>query len=108
MSDFDPFEKPAASHPRRMTEPSDLAAIRTNATINSETYQPEVWRVQKDVIYAAIPAVEAGLEYAKESLCIHDQSYGREIGRYKRVAAMIESDIAQMEGALLMLRACGP
>lgn len=62
-------------------------------------YMREIWRVEKDVIYAAIPAVESGLEYARECLTSH---------KNKTWAETMERDIRHMERTLAMLRACGP
>ena len=71
-------------------------------------YIPEVWRVEKDVIYAAIPAVESGLEYARECLITHDSALGRTTYKNKTWAETMERDIRHMERTLAMLRACGP
>ena len=70
-------------------------------------YQPEIWQVEKDVIYAAIPAVDAGLEYAKELLATHDRDLGRTTLKNKTWAETIEADIRHMTRTLEMLRACG-
>ena len=74
----------------------------------SDSYQPEIWQVEKDVIYAAIPAVEAGLEYARECLTTHDSSLGRTTHKNKTWAETMEKDIRNMERTLATLRACGP
>ena len=71
-------------------------------------YIPEIWRVEKDVIYAAIPAVESGLEYARECLTTHDSALGRTTHKNKTWAEAMERDIRHMERTLAMLRACGP
>ena len=73
-----------------------------------DTYLPEIWRVEKDVIYAAIPAVEAGIEYARECLAQHDATLGRTTLKNKVWAGTIERDILQMGITLEMLRACKP
>jgi hypothetical protein len=70
-------------------------------------YQPEIWQVEKDVIYASIPAVEAGLEYAKELLAALDRDLGRTTLKNKTWAETIEADIRHMTRTLEMLRACG-
>jgi len=72
------------------------------------TYIPEVWRVKKDVIYAAIPAVESGLEYARECLAAHDSALGRTTRKNRTWAETMERDIRHMVRTLAMLRACGP
>jgi hypothetical protein len=77
--------------------------IRTTAK-----YQPEIWRVEKDTIYAAIPAVESGLEYARECLAQHETALGRTTLKNKTWAETMEKDIRHMERTLEMLRACGP
>ena len=71
-------------------------------------YIPEVWFVAKDVIYAAIPAVESGLEYARECLTTHDSALGRTTHKNKTWAETMEKDIRHMESTLAVLRACGP
>ena len=72
------------------------------------TYQPEIWRVEKDTIYAAIPAVESGLEYARECLAHHESALGRTTLKNKTWAETMEKHIRHMERTLEMLRACGP
>lgn len=69
-------------------------------------YKPEMWTIQKDVIYAAIPAVENGLEYARECLITHDSALGRTTLKNKSWAETMEKDIRQMESALAMLKGC--
>jgi len=80
----------------------------TRDIVNAESlaqYQPEIWPVAKDVIYAAIPAVEAGLDYARECLLTHDTSSGRTTLKNKTWAEHIEDDMRNMQVALSMLRA---
>jgi hypothetical protein len=78
-----------------MSEPSGYA------------YVPELWSIQKDTIYAAIIAVEAGIEYARECLSTHDSTLGRTTRKNKAWAETMEADIRSMEHALAMLRAGG-
>ena len=73
-----------------------------------EGYIPEIWRVEKDVIYAATPAVEFGLEYARECLATHDSALGRTTHKNKTLAESMERDIRHMERTLAMLLVCGP
>lgn len=73
-----------------------------------ENYTPEMWSVRKDAIYAAIVAVQDGLEYARECLVTHDKALGRTTLKSRRWAESIERDIAHMESTLKMLRECGP
>jgi hypothetical protein len=68
------------------------------------TYEPEMRTVQKDVIYAAITAIETGLDHARENLAQFDATYSRCRPRHKREAEFIEAEIAQMEAALDGLR----
>jgi hypothetical protein len=75
---------------------------------NIDTYQPEIWHVEKDTIYAAIPAVASGLECARECLAQHDSALGRTTLKNKTWAETLEKDIRHMERTLLMLLACGP
>lgn len=81
--------------------------IGCSAWLGPSTYQPEIWRVKKDTIYAAIPAVESGLEYARECLAQHETALGRTTLKNKTWAETMEKDIRHMERTLQMLRACG-
>lgn len=76
--------------------------------MTQQTYIPEIWQVKKDTVYAAITAVDFGLEYARECLADHDMLNGRMIHRHKRWAETMESHIQQMERTLKELRECGP
>ena len=67
-------------------------------------YQPEMWTVEKDTIYAARNAVEAGLEYARECLAQHESILGRTTYKNKSWAETMEDDIRRMECALDDLR----
>lgn len=70
------------------------------------TYQSELWQVKKDTIYAAITAVEDGLEFAKSSLEEHDLNFGRTTKKNKSWAETIEASIRHMELTLKMLKGC--
>lgn len=74
----------------------------------SSSYVAEVWGVEKDVIYAAIRAVDSGLEYARECLATHEVSLGRTTLKNKTWAETMEKDIRHMARTLEILRACGP
>ena len=70
-----------------------------------QAYEPEMRTVQKDVIYAAITAIETGLEYIRDDLAEYkaDPRYDSP----KRVAYCVarqKAEIAQMEAALAGLR----
>lgn len=69
-------------------------------------YKPETWTINKDIIYATIPALETGLEYARECLAAHDSALGRTTYKNKNWAETIEKDISNMENVLTMLRKC--
>lgn len=71
-----------------------------------QEYQPEMWNVKKDAIYAAITAVTSGLEYAREALVTHDVSLGRTTHKNRSWAKTMENDIRQMEHALSLLKEC--
>jgi hypothetical protein len=92
---------------KRRVETSEQMAVRSNPLLVPTCYQPEIWQVEKNVIYASIPAVEAGLEYAKELLAAHDRDLGRTTLKNKTWAETIEADIRHMTRTLEMLRACG-
>ena len=79
---------------RKALGPSDAA------TCSAFTgYIPEVWEVKKDAIYAAIHAIESGLEYARQCLTEHDAALGRTTHKNRTWAETIEGDIRQMENA---------
>ena len=90
------------------TQDINAEAVRSSDWLGPLTYQPEIWRVEKDTIYAAIPAVESGLEYARECLAQHETALGRTTLKNKTWAETMEKDIRHMERTLEMLRACGP
>lgn len=69
-----------------------------------QEYQPEMWTVKKDDIYAAITAVESGIEYAQMCLSEHDKSLGRTTLKNKTWAEQMESDLRQMANAHKSLR----
>lgn len=70
----------------------------------NQTYIPEIWKIEKDTIYAAISALKLGLEYAKETLIIHDQQLGRSLKRHREWAENIEIDIKEIQQALDKLK----
>ncbi len=72
------------------------------------SYIPEIWSVEKDTVYSAIYAVEAGLEYTKECLANHDLALGRTTLKNKTWAETMEKDIRRMEVTLKNLKECGP
>lgn len=76
--------------------------------MNRPCYTPEIWSVKKDVIYAAITAVGAGLAWTRECLSAHDSANGRTTRKNRTTAEIMESDIRHMEATLKMLRECGP
>ncbi len=71
-----------------------------------QNYIPEIWQVCKDTIYAAIAAVEDGLEFAHEVLVAHDTNLGRDMKKNKVWAETIEASIRQMELTLKLLKDC--
>ena len=73
----------------------------------SQQYTPEIWPVEKDVIYAASKAVSDGLYYAKEALLLHDASLGRTTRKNKAWAETMEAEIRHMQRTHQTLLACG-
>jgi len=94
------------SDPHVIEQPEALPVVACSDLLGAQTYQPEMWTVEKDVIYAAIPAVEAGLEYTQELLAHHEVSLGRTTRKNKLTAEAMERDIEQMRRALDSLRKC--
>lgn len=72
--------------------------------MSNESYQPEMWTVKKDDIYAAIEAIKSGIEHTRGALADHDATLGRTIAKNKWWAEQMEADIAQMETALKNLQ----
>lgn len=69
-----------------------------------QQYQPEMWTVRKDDIYAAIAALEAGLENSRENLTKHDADVGRTTRRNAAWAKLLERDIESISRVLARLR----
>jgi hypothetical protein len=66
-------------------------------------YQPEIWAVKKDDIYAAKSALTDGIAYAKELLSNHDRDLGRAHRSNKIAAEHMEQAIKDMENVLARL-----
>ena len=81
-----------------------LPALALATGSGFQEYQPELWTVKKDDIYAAIHAVQNGLEYARECLTTHESNLGRTTLKNKLWAERMEDDIRQMERLLANLR----
>jgi len=78
--------------------------VRESSTM--QTYQPEMWSVQKDVIYAAIVDIADGIEFADELLCTHDRDLGRSTKKNREWAETLEQSIAHMKRTLEQLKQC--
>jgi len=65
-----------------------------------QSYEPEMWTVRKDYIYAAIAAIKNGIEYAQMCLAEHDSALGRTTIKNRNWAETMEKDIRQMKQAL--------
>ena len=70
-----------------------------------EIYRPELWVVNKDSIYAAIYALELGLEYSQALLIDRDSQLGRTHPCNRSAAVQMELHIGAMKKALKMLKA---
>lgn len=75
------------------------------ASSGLQEYQPEMWTVRKDDIYAAHAALRDGIEYTRELLAIHDRDLGRDHRSNRIAAEHMEKAIAGMQCALIGLRA---
>ena len=72
--------------------------------MNQIHYEPEMWTLKKDVIYAAQEALKIGIENTEELLARHDAELGRE-HRHNRMTAMaMAEEIAEMKRALENLK----
>ena len=67
-------------------------------------YQPEMRAVEKTVIYNAIEALKAGLEYAEEALILHDQQLGRTTRKNTELAKIIEREVAMIKKSIEELK----
>lgn len=56
------------SDPNVIEQPEARPVVACSDLLGAQNYQPEMWTVAKDVIYAAIPALEFGMEYTQELL----------------------------------------
>ena len=59
------------------TPKPNFEPLAASVLLGPLAYVPEIWRVEKDTIYAAIPTVESGLGYARECLAHHEEVLGR-------------------------------
>jgi len=66
-------------------------------------YQPEIWSMLKDSIYAAQHVIRLGLENTQELLVTHDINRGRGTKSNRLTAERLENDIKQMQNALAEL-----
>lgn len=67
-------------------------------------YEPEMWTLKKDVIYAAQEALKIGIENSEELLADYDARYGRDHRSNKMSAERMEKEIAEMKLALEKLK----
>lgn len=67
-------------------------------------YQPELWTMRKDDIYAARMALTDGIAYTRELLANHDRDLGRNHRSNKIAAEHMEKAITAMQCALIGLR----
>lgn len=73
-------------------------------TLTPQAYQPECWLMQKDSIYAARTALQAGLENTQELLADHDARLGRTTRGNRCTAERLEAEIREMQAALEKLK----
>lgn len=89
---------------------AELEALEARRCAPAETfakvaeYQPEVWTVKKDAIYAAKSALAEGAAYTQELLANHDRDLGRTTHSNKLTAGHMEKAIADMLRAMTGLR----
>lgn len=69
-----------------------------------QVYQPELWVVRKDSVYAAISALEANLLHLRQALADHDKNVGRTLVKDRTWAEKLEQDIESTSKALMALR----
>lgn len=83
---------------------TDKAAVCDALVRAPNEYRPELLTVKKDYIYAALYAVQNGLDYARECLITHDSNLGRTTLKNRTWAERMEEDIRHMESTLTNLR----
>ncbi|NCA94154.1 MAG: hypothetical protein EOM84_03135 [Sphingobacteriia bacterium] len=67
-------------------------------------YQPEMWTIAKDHIYAAISAIQIGLENTEELLVDHEEKVGRTTRKNRLEAERLEKELDQMKSTLIGLQ----
>ena len=67
-------------------------------------YEPEIWTIKKDAIYAAHEALKIGIENSEELLTEFELRFGRDTRSNKLTAEQMERDIAFMKKALENLK----
>jgi len=73
-----------------------------------QEYQPEMWTVRKDNIYAVIYALEAGLANTQDALTRHESELGRTTRKNEMWAKQLERDIDAIRLSIARLRKYGP
>jgi|688.fasta_scaffold441956_2 hypothetical protein len=101
-------QKPPANENVASTRLVSIALLGSVFNFMITEYQPELWTVQKDDIYAAIHALDAGLEHTRSLLGDHDVALGRTTRKNKMWAEQLERDVENMERTLTRLRKYGP
>jgi hypothetical protein len=72
--------------------------------LGPQKYIPEIWRIEKDLVYKLIPALEAGLENTQSVLVEHDAALGRTTAKNKMWAEILEREIRGMEDCIKQLK----
>ena len=72
-----------------------------------EEYRPEMWTIAKDHVYAAISAIQIGVENTQDLLAEHDKTLGRSTRKNRLEAERLEKEIEQMKATLSGLRKLG-
>lgn len=84
-----------------------IATLNAEAyQLSAQTYRPEILSgIEKDKIYAAISALQVGLENTQDLLAQHDYSLGRDTRKNRFEAERLENEIRIIGAALDSLKA---
>ncbi len=85
-------------------DPTNHNDAGSGTPLGLSEYQPEKWTVYKDDVYAAIDALDAGIEFSRELLADHHERLGRTTAKNRWWAEVLERGIEKMEKSRERLR----
>lgn len=69
-----------------------------------QEYIPEMWTIEKDLVYKLIPCLQAGLENTQSALAEHDAALGRTTTKNRMWAETLEQEIRDMKDCIKKLK----